>query len=149
MNTALATTLPAHEIGMHGERKMMVYTTLNPTNERDKILLASCMLSYVSIKDTEGKPTPVINYLEWDDIDTDEATGEVSLLHKCGFVTQEGQVLFTTGASFPAKMALYLRMFGPPPWNPAKWFVFGEDIAKKSGRIYHWFRPINAPVIDA
>lgn len=102
------------------------------------------MLAYTSILDLAEKPVCIVNYLEWDDVDTDEETGEEKVLHKCGWVAIEGTVYYTTGAGIPAKMKAFMRLFGPPPWTPGEWFVFGASKSKQ-GRTFHWFRPVNAP----
>lgn len=136
--------LRPYQIGAHGDKPLMLHSTLDPANKADKIALASAMLAYTSILDLAEKPAEIVNYLEWDDVDVDEESGEEKLLHKCGWIARDNTVYYSTGASLSAKMRAFMRLFGPPPWVDGQWFVFGASKSKQ-GRTFHWFRPVNTP----
>lgn len=137
--------LTVHPMGTYNGRTLRVLSSLDPTTDSGKLLLASVELAYKSILDTSGVPIPVVDLVCWDKVEVNRHTGEEGVVTRTGFIAQDGTVHATSSGEMGDKLDVLCRYFGPPPWQKPIWLVFGESKAKQSGQMYHWFRPVAAP----
>jgi hypothetical protein len=138
------TPMRDHMVGEHNGLPLCVITTLDPDKDEDKVVLAAATMAHVSILDSAEKPIAITQYVEWDEVITDEQTGEEKVVHRCGFIDVDGACHSSTGSDIPRKMKPFIMLFGPPPWIPPRWFKFGAGVSKDR-RTFHWIRPCNPP----
>lgn len=143
-------TLPGRQqkIGEHDGKPLMLITSMDPSSPEARVAVAAALTSWVSVEEAKEEPKEVIALVFWDQAD-EMRDGEIKIVRHTGLVCRDGIIYATTASDWPAKLKAMCMILGDPPWPGGQWFRFGAAIAKGSGNIYHYIRPVNPPVATA
>lgn len=108
------------------------------TDEAESNKLVSALTGKAeSIGDTMDEKLPIEHVLIHNREKTDKATGEVSLLQRIVFVTNDGRLLQSfSPVVFEALNAVFMTKTGYPPWRPALLVKFNKEKASGQGHFH-------------